>query len=197
MVSYSSCVNRSLSLSLLLLDTRAEYRHPLGSFYPIKFIRSNTWIWHQSHIVNRTIYISAFGWCEPFFQRHPFPTMTMCCWFFVQDIEAECVCFHLNCWCLLPRIMSFLWISPVCVLFCCRTEWDMLDEAISLKIKRNVTACVEYVCMSQEEMMCPDVVVPSNMHLWWKFRPDMDSYEYITQTEYANNIVRNNEMTCH
>lgn len=110
---------------------------------------------------------------------------------------CACACFHLNCWCLLPRIMSFLWISPVCVLFCCRTEWDMLDEAISLKIKRNVTACVEYVCMSQEEMMCPDVVVPLNMHLWWKFRPDMDSYEYITQTEYANNIVRNNEMTCH
>lgn len=134
-----------------------------------------------------------------FFQRHPFLTMTMCCWFFVQDIEAECVCVCVFPFELLMFAAShhviFVNFPSLCIVLLSHRMG--LDEAISLKIKRKVTACVEYVCMSQEEMMCPDVVIPSNMHLWWKFRPDMDSYEYITQTKHANNIVRNNEMTCH
>lgn len=194
MVSSSSCVNRSLSLSTFVLN--------IGFLWDLFIPLNSSEVTHESDTkvtssTKRFTFLPLDG-VSLFFSGIHFQQWLCAAGFLFKTSKPNvCACFHLNCWCLLPRIMSFLWISPVCVLFCCRTEWDMLDEAISLKIKRNVTACVEYVCMSQEEMMCPDVVIPSNMHLWWKFRPDMDSYEYITQTEYANNIVRNNEMTCH
>lgn len=44
-VSSSSVVMQSFTLSHSL----SIFLPPLGSFYPIKFIKSNMWMWHQRH----------------------------------------------------------------------------------------------------------------------------------------------------
>lgn len=60
---------------------------PLRSFYPIKFISSNIWIWHQRHIVRteRFTFLS-FGCGSRFFllQRHLFLAMAMFCIIFIE-----------------------------------------------------------------------------------------------------------------
>lgn len=63
----ASCGNRFYSCFSSTFCLFCTYHSPLGSFYPIKFIRSNMWMWHQRqrqlcdlHFVFECMYVCDF-----------------------------------------------------------------------------------------------------------------------------------------
>lgn len=115
-------VNRSCSWACAPLSICLSFTlpSPLGSFYPIKFIRSNMWIWHQRHrqlcdlhFVLRCVpgcvhvcYFSSVSVSVIFF-------FVVACWLSC-DRRWVCMCSHLNCWCWL-LLVSFSYIFPFCI----------------------------------------------------------------------------------
>lgn len=126
----------SCCFRLRLLSLASSF--PLGSFYPIKFIRSNIWIWHQRHIVNCTIYILDIWLCGFFYAVY------FQCFFFLGCFLRDRmlgVCSHLNCWCFLPR-MSFLqnFFSLYIVSFCFVLIWP--DDMATMVYARWSFICI-------------------------------------------------------
>lgn len=119
-LSYGVVGRQSLVFSFSLLCSTLFIHtilFPLGSFYPIKFIRRNIWIWHQRHIVNRTIYIFVFLDVEAslFFVRSVYLQRWMLLHTLFRSFEDRVFPFELL---MFAAIMSILYIFLVRALFC-------------------------------------------------------------------------------